>query len=45
MDGPTMYRYENWMEQPIALEKFYGIPQGIEGEGLEGKWPESQDAR
>jgi hypothetical protein len=31
------------MEQPVTFAKFNGIPQGIEGEGLSGKWPESPD--
>jgi hypothetical protein len=30
------------MEQPVNFGNFDGISQGIEGEGLEGKWPEFQ---
>jgi hypothetical protein len=32
------------MEQPTTFGKLNGIPRGIEGGILNGKWPESQDA-
>jgi hypothetical protein len=32
------------MEQATTFRKLYGIPQGIEGDSLEGKWPESQES-
>jgi hypothetical protein len=40
-DGTDIH--DNLMEQPVTSGMFNGIPQGIEGEGLEGIWPESQD--